>query len=50
MRSGVYILAICDCVVPYPPSASQQALRLKEELKQQFKVTDLGPARQFLDM
>jgi hypothetical protein len=49
LRSGVFLLLyVDDTQILYPPSASEAAADLKAALKKEYKMTDLGKAKQFL--
>ena len=51
LRSGVFLLLyIDDTQIFYPPSASEAAEDLKAALKKEYKMTDLGKAKQFLGL
>jgi len=51
LRSGVFLLLyVDDTQIFYPPSASKAAEDLKAALKKEYKMTDLGKAKQFLGL
>jgi hypothetical protein len=51
LRSGVFLLLyVDDTQILYPPSASEAAADLKAALKKEYKMTDLGKAKQFLGL
>jgi hypothetical protein len=51
LRSGVFLLLyVDDTQILYPPSASEAAADLKFALKKEYKMTDLGKAKQFLGL
>ena len=51
LRSGIFLLLyVDDTMILYPQSASEAAEDLKTALKKEYKITDLGKAKQFLGL
>jgi len=51
LRSGVFLLLyVDDTTILYPRTASKAAEDLKTALKKEYKMTDLGKAKQFLGL